>query len=76
MTLFKKISIQTVDDFIHGSFDIILEADELNLSTANTKLILCIPYHYDDPVSKECKKAIKQIIDNKIWIEVRINFSK
>lgn len=46
------------------SLDVIMEADRLNFSTENGKLIVCTPYHYDDPISKECTKEIKEIIEN------------
>lgn len=51
-----------------------MEADELNLNTNTGKLILCIPYHYDDPISKECKKEIEYFTKNKLWIDVSIYF--
>lgn len=70
------IPIQTVNDFIRSSFDIILEADEFNFNTNTGKLILCIPYHYNDPTSIECEKSIEHITANKLWIDVRIHFSK
>lgn len=53
-----------------------MEADELNLDTNTGKLILCFPYHYDDPISKECKETIEQIIENKLWIDVSKHFTK
>lgn len=44
--------------------DVIMEADKLGLDTTSRKLILCIPYHYNDSISKECAKTLKAIIEN------------
>lgn len=70
------ISFKTINDFIHGSFDIIMEADELDLDTKTEKITLCIPNNYDDPIFNECKKAIEQIIENKLWDDVSKHFMK
>lgn len=61
-----------MSDFIHGSFDIIMEADILNLNTNTDKLFLSSPYHYDDPIANNCKKTIEQIVENQLRIDVSI----
>lgn len=54
------------------SLDIIMEADKFNFSTENGKLVVCTPYHYDDPISKACTKEIKQIIENQSTVYVSL----
>jgi len=49
-----------------------MEADKLNFETVSEKLILCNPYHYDDPISKECIKSIKEILESQLSTKVRI----
>lgn len=59
---------------MHSTFDIIMEAYELNLYTHPEKLLLCIPNHYNDLISRKCKKAIEKIIENNFWINVSLHF--
>lgn len=50
--------------------DIIMEADEYNFEISTEKLILCIPYHYNDQLSKSCTKLIKQVVENQLSVNV------
>lgn len=52
--------------------DVITETDKLNMETVGGKFILCNPYHYDDPISKECTKSIKEILESRLSTNVRI----
>lgn len=54
------------------SLDVMMEADRLNFSTENGKLIVCTPYHYDDLISKTCTKEIKQMIENQKTVKVSL----
>lgn len=72
-TTFLKITLfQTVEEFVRDSMDVITEADRLNVDGATGKLIICTPYHYDDPISKLCTALIKQTVDNELSIDVSI----
>jgi len=51
--------------------DIIMEIDELNLETSG-KIILSTPYHYDDPVAKECTNEIQNIVENNLTTDVSV----
>lgn len=48
-----------------------MEADKLNFDTSG-KIILSIPYHYDDPIVKSCTQEIKQIIENQCFKNVSV----
>lgn len=50
---------------------IIMEIDKLNLETSG-KIILSTPYHYDDPVAKACTNEIKEIVENKLSMNVSV----
>lgn len=52
--------------------DVITETDKLNLETVSGKFIFCNPYHYDDPISRECTKSIKNILENQLSTNVRM----
>jgi len=48
-----------------------MEIDKLNLETSG-KIILSTPYHYDDPVAKACTNEIKEIVENKLSMNVSV----
>jgi len=51
--------------------DIIMEIDKLNFETSG-RIILSTPYHYDDPVAKACTNEIKEIMENKLSMNVSV----
>jgi len=50
--------------------NIITESFKLNLDHTSEKLVLYTPFHFDDPLSKECIKSIKQVMENQIAYDV------
>lgn len=48
-----------------------MEINELNLETSG-KMILSTPYHYNDSVAKACTNEIKDILENKLTMNVSV----
>jgi len=51
--------------------EIIMKNDKLNFKTSG-KIIFSTPYHYDDPISKACTNKIKEILENKLFMNVSV----
>jgi len=51
--------------------DIIIDTDQLNFESGG-KIILSTPYHYDDPIAKACTNEIKEILENKLSMNVSV----
>lgn len=52
-----------------------METDQLNIETSG-KIILSSPYHYDDPIAKVCTNEIKEIVENKLSMNVSVIYYK
>jgi len=46
-----------------------MEMDKFNFETSG-KVIFSTPYHYNDPIAKACTNEIKEIVENKLSMNV------
>lgn len=72
--IMQLIFFKNINDLIHNFMDIIINADTVNYDVMLGKCSLFTPCYFDDPISNECVKSIKQIIENQESIHVSVKY--